>query len=63
MTAEDLTTGRRGTMKMPEEVVWTCATCGRKLHDPEECTWEEWYSETECEGCSTERLEDEGGAS
>jgi DNA-directed RNA polymerase subunit RPC12/RpoP len=60
MTAEDLTTGRRGTMKMPEEVVWTCATCGRELIDPEGCTWEEWYSETCCERCSTERT-DKGG--
>jgi hypothetical protein len=34
-----------------EEVVWTCAGCDRKLRNPENCTWEEWYSETACGQC------------
>ena len=42
---------RNSRVKMPEEVVWTCAGCGRKLRDPENCTWDEWRSETACGRC------------
>lgn len=38
----------------PDETAWTCGTCKETLRDPENCTWNEWASETLCGRCFEE---------